>query len=339
MNNPRRSRIDRITHRAAAAAILPLSFAHRVYGVVTSRGPGYEAQPPGRFFEAGSVRGYYLDYRLKTEAKAAEHPDTLLPVTLAQLALGWSERAFGGEQTAWKQFERIADILLEKAEAENDSLLWPYHDVVRKYGLRGRWYDGMTQGQAASVFLRAFIRTGDRRYKAAAQGAIEPFLAMDPRFVCMTPDGPILEEGGMTPPAHILNGWVFSIWGVWDVRTGLGDARAQSLVERTIACLRVKLPRYDVGWWTRYSLFPHVMPDLAKPFYHRIHIDQMDVMHRLTGFAEFESAAERWRNYDTAARRTLALAQKLPFKLADAVASPAQDVSLSQPAVRDATRS
>jgi heparosan-N-sulfate-glucuronate 5-epimerase len=336
LNKPRTSRIG----HAAGAAVLPVHFAHRVYGVVTSRGPGYEAQPPGRFFERDSVRGYYLDYRLKTEAKAAAHPQTLLPVTLAQLALGWSERALDGEQSAWRQFARIADILLHKAERENDWLLWPYHDVVRKYGLRGRWYDGMTQGQAASVFLRAFTQTGDPRYEEAARGAIEPLLAMDSRFVCMTSDGPVLEEGGMMPPAHILNGWVFSIWGVWDVRNDLGDARAQSLLDATIACLRINLPRYDVGWWTRYSLFPHLLPDLAKPFYHRIHIDQMDVMHRLTGFAEFEAAAERWRSYETAAHRTLALAQKLPFKLVDAVTSPAEGpVNPSQRAPRDATRS
>src|SRR5262245_2229988 len=179
--------------RIVPLASMPLRFSQRVYGVMTSTGPGYEAQPPGRFYRRERVEGYFLDYRLKTEATAAERPATLLPVTLAQLALGWSERALDGESGAWDQFHAVAEILLQKAEQSDRALLWPYEDVVRKYGLRGRWYDGMTQAQAASTFLRAFLRSGDTRYEAAARGAIEPLLAMDPRFVCLTPAGPILE--------------------------------------------------------------------------------------------------------------------------------------------------
>jgi heparosan-N-sulfate-glucuronate 5-epimerase len=303
----------------------PLAFGRRVFGVVSSKGPGYEAQPPGLFFEPERVGGYYLDYRLKTEAKAASDPTALLPVTLAQLALGWYERMLLGDPHAWDHFQRTSAELLSRAEESGGQLLWPYDDIVPKYGLKGRqWYDGMTQAQAASTFVRAFLRSGQPEYEAAARGAIEPLLRMDSRFVTRTPSGPILEEGGSRPPAHILNGWIFSIWGLWDIRFGLDERRADSLLNETIECLRANLYKYDVGWWTRYSLFPHVLPDLAKPFYHRIHIDQVAVLYRLTGIPEFRAASERWESYNRRAGRFMALAQKLPFKIVDAVASPAQ---------------
>jgi heparosan-N-sulfate-glucuronate 5-epimerase len=144
-------------------------------------------------------------------------------------------------------------------------------------------------------------------------------LQMDGRFVAVTASGPILEEAGMSPPAHILNGWIFSIWGLWDVGVGLREGRADGLIAATIKCLRTELDQYDVGWWTRYSLFPHALPDLAKPFYHRLHSDQMDVLYRLTGFSEFGAAARRWRDYESPAAALLAVAHKVPFKLADAL--------------------
>jgi heparosan-N-sulfate-glucuronate 5-epimerase len=315
-----------VTLPLSDAIAKPFAFGRRVFGVISSKGPGYEAQPPGLFFEPDRVGGYFLDYRLKTEAKAARNPGALLPVTLAQLALGWYERMLLGDRRASEHFERTCAQLLSRASQEaGGQLLWPYEEVVPKYGLNGRrWYDGMTQAQAASTFVRAFLQSGRSEYEIAARGAIEPLLRMDSRFVTMTSAGPILEEGGSRPPAHILNGWIFSIWGLWDVRSAFQEPRIDPLLNATIDCLRAKLHEYDVGWWTRYSLFPHVLPDLAKPFYHRIHIDQMAVLYRLTGIAEFRSAAERWENYDRPVGRFMALAQKVPFKIVDAVASPAQ---------------
>jgi heparosan-N-sulfate-glucuronate 5-epimerase len=322
MTKPRKP--DSRAHSLADTIAKPFAFGRRVFGVISSKGPGYEAQPPGLHIESDRVGGYFLDYRLKTEAKAARSPDSLLPVTLAQLALGWYERMLLGDSRAWHHFEDTCRVLKSKAEESDGVLLWPYDEVIPKYGLRSRRYDGMTQAQAASTFVRAFLHSRRSEYEIAARAAIEPLLRMDGRFVAMTPSGPILEEGGMTPPAHILNGWIFAIWGLWDVRVGLGEPRTDSLLSATIECLRTKLHEYDVGWWTRYSLFPHVLPDLAKPFYHRIHIDQMEVLHRLTGIDEFGSAARRWESYNRRSARLVAVAHKIPFKIVDAVASPAQ---------------
>ena len=78
-------------------------------------------------------------------------------------------------------------------------------------------------------------------------------------------------------------------------------------------CLLATLPRYDIGWWTKYSLYPHRLPDFAKPFYHRLRVDQLDAMQHLTGIGEFGATATRWRGYDTPTRRVAAVAQKAAF--------------------------
>ena len=83
-------------------------------------------------------------------------------------------------------------------------------------------------------------------------------------------------------------------------------------------CLRKTLPRYDTGWWTLYSLYPHALADVAKPIYHRVHMDQLVVLHRLTGHEDLRERAQRWASYDRPRHRALALVQKAAFTVAEA---------------------
>jgi heparosan-N-sulfate-glucuronate 5-epimerase len=302
----------------------PYRLGKRAFGATFSRGEGYEPQPPGLLFERDLVRGYFIDYRSKTTAKTAQVPERLPPAALAQLALGWHERMLLGDRRGPTKFTDVCELLVRRAEDLGDQAVWPYEVAVPKYGAKAPWYSGMAQGQAASVFVRAYVRTGSERYETLARRAIEPLLQKDARFVAVTEAGPVLQEGDTQPPSHILNGWVFALWGLWDICAGLGDPRAEQLLQATIDCLASKLDSYDTGWWTRYSLFPHRLPDLAKPFYHRLHIHQMDVLYRLTGISEFGMAAHRWTRYDTKVARLAVLAQKVPFKIIDSAESRAR---------------
>jgi hypothetical protein len=173
----------------------------------------------------------------------------------------------------------------------------------------------MAQGQAASVFVRAHLASGRDSYAQSAQLAVEPLLAGNSLFVSRTERGLVLEEVPSNPPSHILNGWIYALWGVWDVATGLSERRAEALFGESVLCLRRMVDAYDVGWWTRYSLYPHRRTDLAKPFYHRLHCTQAEIMYRLSGFQEFHAAARRWRGYDRPIARLRVLIQKPAFYL------------------------
>jgi heparosan-N-sulfate-glucuronate 5-epimerase len=275
---------------------------------------GYEPLPPGSFFDDGAVRGYFIDFRAKTTSPEAKSPSLLLPADLAQLALGWWDRALAGEQGAMEPFEHACALLVESAETRTDELRWAYNIGVRKYKTEPPTYSAMAQGQIASTFVRAFLADANPRHAEIALAAIRPLVEEGGSdLVSLTPAGPVLEENPGTPPSHILNGWIFSLWGLWDVAVALGDEAARKTYDASLNCLRQMLDRYDLGWWTRYSLYPHLLPDLAKPFYHRLHIDQVEVLFRLTGYDEFGSAARRWRKYDTHAHRTAAIVQKTLF--------------------------
>jgi hypothetical protein len=282
-----------------------------------SRGASYEKIGLGRAFSAEAVEGYYLDYAAKTRAAGAATPERLSSIGIIQLALGWWEGSLGAPGPAADEFLHACALAAARAESHGDVLLWPLGVAVPKFGLRPPWHSALLQGQAASIFVRAHRLTGEERWAAAARAALLPLLEPTGELVTATAYGPILEEAPSVPASHILNGWISALWGVWDVAIALDDERARAVFEASIAALRAYLPAYDTGWWTRYCLYPHVVEDLAKPIYQRIHADQVDVLHRLTGIDEFKEAAARWRAYDHPAAVAAAVAQKALFVAVD----------------------
>ena len=298
-----------------------MSLIRRVHGAVFSRGHGFEPHQPGKRFSLTGVEGYFVDYEPKISS-AARHPNAPVhPADLAQLALGWFERILASDDAAAEEeFFALCGRLRRRATStDDDALLWPYDVDLPKFRVRAPWFSALAQGQIASVYVRAWQRSGDARYADDAQRALRPLLRPTAAgLVTLTADGPVLEEVGPgRPPSQILNGWIFALWGVRDVAVGIGAADAVRAFYDGTSCLIDRLPRYDTGWWTRYSLLPNRIPDLAKPFYHRLHVTQLDVLYTLTGRTELRDTAERWRSYDRPLAVAAALASKGPFVMAN----------------------
>jgi hypothetical protein len=299
-----------------AQARATIDFARRGYASAFTRGFGYEPHPAGERASFDRVAGYFIDYRAKIPSRRSHPQAPFEPTSLAQLALAWWEEVLLGDADAPQEFERLCVRIRAEAEEDGRAALWGFRDGVPKYGMQAPWYSAMAQGQMASALVRAESLLGDA-YGDLALRAIEPLVGLD-RYglVSRTVDGPVLEEGApCRPPSHILNGWIFALWGLWDVATALGDERARRLHDESLDCLVRMLPRYDVGWWTKYSLFPHPTADLAKPFYHRLHVTQASVLARMTRRREFSDAAERWSHYDRAPQPAAAVLSKIPFQI------------------------
>jgi heparosan-N-sulfate-glucuronate 5-epimerase len=279
-----------------------------------SLGEGFEPQPAGDLFELESVHGYFIDFRAKTTSIDAHLPETWEPAPLAQLALGWWERSLRGEERGTREFCHACDLLAQSAQRRGQEAIWPYMNPLRKYRVDPPWCSAMAQGQIASVFTRAYRLTAEPRYAELARAACVPLrVATESRVLLTTEKGPVLEEIPSNPPSQILNGWIFALWGLWEVSVGLAESEAGDMFAASLDCLRRTIDSYDVGWWTRYSLYPHLITDLAKPFYHKLHIVQVTILYRLSGFAEFRDAAQRWRTYDTRSRRVGAVGHKALF--------------------------
>ena len=88
------------------------------------------------------------------------------------------------------------------------------------------------------------------------------------------------------------------------------------LFESAVKTLRLNLDRYDLGFWSRYELSGTRLPMIASLFYHKLHITQLRIMHRITGDEVFAKYADRWEKYASSpSKRTRAVCYKSAFKL------------------------
>jgi hypothetical protein len=244
------------------------------------------------------------------------------PIAIAQFGLGnynrW-RRAADPERR--KKFLLIADWLAAHLEPNahgvavwNHHFNWEYRDT-----LKAPWYSALAQGQGISLLVRAHKESGDARYLDAARQAFASFQhPIEEGGVGFTDEFGDLwfEEYIVSPPTHILNGFIWALWGVYDYFLATRDSSAQELFSRGVRTLLHNLDRYDLGFWSLYEQSGTRLPMVASRFYHQLHIVQLRVMHRLTGEEAFAQVADRWENYARSrTKRTRALCYKSAFKL------------------------
>ena len=282
-------------------------------------------------FVAGDPEsGYYNDLRVElgtddpTQARRrlrALVADRKLanPISVAQLALGaWQMRE---EHEAWlgvftEGATRLAAML------EDDGGLPYLFAMPHTYTIRPPWYSAMAQGEAASVFVRAALSLKDDSFAHAAARAIAPLLEEHSPVVERTDEGPVLEEYPTQPPSHVLNGWIFALWGLYDVtmlaeRAGRAAPEARRAFLASTSALVRRIDLYDAGLgWSRYDLYPHRLVNVASPFYHYLHVALLNATADLTGEEALREKAVTW---DRAARRlplkVAAVGRKAAFRL------------------------
>jgi hypothetical protein len=244
------------------------------------------------------------------------------PIAIAQWGLGnYNLHRQAGNPSRREKFLKAADWLCHRLEPNphgfavwNHNFDWEYRTTLKL-----PWYSALAQGQGISVLVRAYAETRSATYLDAATRAFRSFLAStDQGGVSFTDNHGDLwfEEYIVSPPTHILNGFIWAAWGIHDYVLATGDAAAHNLFTRAVATLRNNLGRYDLGFWSLYEESGTRLPMLASPFYHRLHIVQLGVMHRLTSDKVFADWADRWEGYaKSRSRRTRALCYKCAFKL------------------------
>lgn len=244
------------------------------------------------------------------------------PIAVSQYGLGNYNLFLRTEdQERRRKFLAVADWLVRSLELNEAGLsVWNHHfDWEYRSTLRAPWYSGLAQGQGISVLVRAHKETGDGSYLQAAGLAFESFCgSTDEGGVIFTDDaGDIwIEEYIVSPPTHILNGFIWASWGIYDYHLATGNELSRAIFRQSVSTIAKNLHEYDIGFWSLYEQSGTRLKMIASPFYHRLHIAQLRVLHTITGEQVFAEYAERWEAYrQNPFKRTAALAYKAIFKL------------------------
>lgn len=256
-------------------------------------------QDIGKCFDSHEIRGYYNNFTEKvtknsTSIEGDDLPtlitesgeEILFPVAIFQYGLGAYDLWLQSDDERYlKKFFVCAD--------------WALNNIDKK----GRWnnfffyrpetpYGAMAQGEGASLLIRAYLISHDEKYLKEAKNAID-FMLLP------------LEKGGTTKyednnaflmeytfKGMVLNGAIFAWWGLYDfVKVTNDQGLYRDLLQKTLNSIIFILPEFRGKLWSNYSLDGLI----ASPFYHNLHIAQMDAMYQLTRQPVFKNYMELWR--------------------------------------------
>jgi heparosan-N-sulfate-glucuronate 5-epimerase len=284
------------------------------------------------FLAGDPASGYYNDLSVEVTAHAptpSEGHSRLAELTrdrgranmvsIAQLGLGAWQLSLDHE--GWTEVARSAADWL-RGELEPNGVLLNHFAMPHTFPLDAPWASAMAQGQAASLFVR--LGSVDPMYQSAALTAVRPLVLETSPLLVRTEEGPVLQEYPTSPPSHVLNGWIFALWGLYDVASTDQTAPDDELVDTArdafrsgVNALAARLVLYELaGGWTRYDLYPHPIAHPASPFYHRLHVEQLHAMSELVDEPAFTEVAARWeRAADRRAVVAGAVARKAAFRV------------------------
>lgn len=266
--------------------------------MLTGKSLLHVSQNVGTCFSTTEIKGYYNDLTQKVTRdvpllQRLEVPTTIteqgnkvyFPVQIFQYGLGAYDLYLRtGEKRFLDRFNLCANWTVEHQLAsgawDNFSFIYPQDP-----------YGAMCQGKGCSLLLRAYKLTQNSTYLQAAKKAID-FMLLP------------VEKGGTTKYVEqdmilleythlpiVLNGFIFAWFGLADMV--LLDKSYVDAKEKTLQTLIRFLPQFDIGSWTLYSLDKKI----ASPFYHNLHIAQLQALYQLTGQEIFNTYATRWQKY------------------------------------------
>ncbi|CAO1325006.1 unnamed protein product [Diamesa tonsa] len=182
--------------------------------------------------------------------------------------------------------------------------------VKRKLGqgfaeLSRGWLSSMAQGHGISLLARAYYHSGgNRKYLNAAINALKPFRVPSAQ-------GGVLakfmgkyhwyEEYPTTPASFVLNGFIYSLLGLYDLHQIAPKSKEAGLLfDQGMVSLKKMITLYDMGSGTSYDLRHFTLgiaPNVARWDYHVTHVNQLLLLATIDDDLIFSQTAERWRGY------------------------------------------
>lgn len=225
------------------------------------------------------------------------------PIAIAQygfmLHSEWMET---GQSRTMQQLQSCLRVLETTKTETADHCVWLHQNYEGKYGIQPPWASAMAQGEAISLYLRLFEALGRQDLLNSAIKAYR-FMEVD------VSKGGVrrrdeygnlwLEEYPSLEPSYVLNGFIYALFGLYDLFRVTQDHRVKRDIDECLRTLTSRLPDFDAGYWSIYDLQRR---ELVRYYYQKnVHVPQMAVLYALTGNPIFRKYQERWERQITPA--------------------------------------
>jgi hypothetical protein len=278
---------------------------------------------------------YYMTFENKAEYDGPRDKDGAIlfnyhsdigiqynPIAIAQYGLGHINIYLENDnEKNLIEAKKQADWLVKNLEENEKGVFVWKHNFYWNYveRLKPGWYGALSQGAGISLLVRVYKETEDEKYLETAKKAFDSFKKeiKDGGVTFTDDEGNIwLEEYIVNPPSHILNGFIWALWGVWDYYLLTKDEEAKEIFNNGIKTIKENLYKFDIGYWSLYDLTNQKMKMIASPFYHKLHIAQLEATYKITGDNFFKIYEEKFKSYQNSwFKRKRAFIYKSIFKL------------------------
>jgi heparosan-N-sulfate-glucuronate 5-epimerase len=231
-----------------------------------------------------------------------------IPVLVIQYALMCHDLLLLGidVDTNRSRIHSCISWLEEKKEAFKDSFVWRSQSNSQ-YNLPNGWISGMYQGQAISLYLRFYQLVGEESYRETAVKIYNSFKYdyKEGGFKRIDKHGCVwFEEYPSPTPSFVLNGFIYSILGVYDLYRVTKNADAKKLWDLCVHTLEVNIHKYDVWYW---SFYDQQKKQLVSYYYQKnVHVPLMQILFLMTNNIVFDKYAHKWKkNLDNPLHRLI----------------------------------
>jgi hypothetical protein len=255
----------------------------------------------------GSLHYYVYSDRLFFDAMESDadgipmqrgrHFHTYNPAYIAWYGLMSLERWLRGQDSAGRRtfLQQVEWLGTHAVERADGSVVWPF-TVDWEEGacrLKAPWISAMVQGLVISTLVRGYRITGEQRLLDHCHRASIVFEknVEDGGVRTVERGGVIYEEYPGAPLPGVLDGFLFSLLGLYDLFVQTEDPCAGNLFADGIEGLKHGLPFWDYkGKWSWYGSHSYLCP----PHYNKVNCALLSSLASLSGEQTLKRYAEAW---------------------------------------------
>jgi heparosan-N-sulfate-glucuronate 5-epimerase len=266
------------------------------------------------------IKDYYVDTRPKSNYPGIVDKEGIplmeidgkvhySPVTIAQYALGnFDMYTDTNEEKYIEVVKKCADWFVENTINIKDDIFgltigWD-NEI---YNLPKPWISALAQGQAISVLARYYSYSKKNIYIDSAMKYLSSFEknVENGGVLASLNNNCFYEEYPSKEPSFVLNGFIFSLWGLLDLYIVGNNKCVEELYNKGLQTLENNLYLYNIKGicWSKYDLYPFKINNIASIFYHKLHIEQLKAMYNITQKPIYRDMYLKWEK-----------AAKNPFK-------------------------
>lgn len=266
--------------------------------MLTGNSISHVDQGMGLTYSVDEIKGYYNNLTEKVTKRenlgnkvpmsSVDTGETIyFPIEIFQYGLGaYDLYLLNNDKEMLVKVKASTDWAVDNQQKDGSWVTFTYENPDHPYS-------SMAQGEGISLLLRAYLGLNDKKYLSAVKKAIEFMLLPLEQGGTTKYEGNDVYLYECTEDPLILNGWIFSLWGIIDYCKYFDDCDIQDVLNKTLSTLERRLPDFDIGYWSMYEDGMRI----CSPFYHKLHIAQLNVMYDLTGKQIYKDYADRFLSY------------------------------------------